>query len=225
MSFVAVVPVKPFDAAKRRLQTALDTAECAGLAEAMLRDVLDALAGSRACTSICLLGGADARRLAQHGSLRWIDDAGHGGLNSALELAAAKLAAEQVDTLLVLPGDLPCISAADLDALDAVHRGGLTVCPARRDGGTNALMLSPPDAINFHFGPDSARRHLEAGIAAGLASRLHDAEAFGLDVDTADDLLWLCQHAGDTHTGRFLQSTGIADRLLRTAALATGRKP
>ncbi len=224
MSFVAVVPVKNFSTAKRRLLDVLDSGECAGLAEAMLADVLDALAGSSACESVCLLGGTDARRAARQYSLRWYDDAGR-DLNSALGSAARALAAGRVEKLLILPGDLPALSGEDLDALDTAHRTGLIVCPARRDGGTNALLVSPPDAIEFHFGPDSARHHLEAGIAAGLPGRQYDAAAFGLDVDTPDDLLWLCQDAGDTHTGRFLQTSGIARRLLSTAGRSASQNP
>ncbi len=218
MSFVAVVPVKDFDAAKRRLLEVLDAEECAQLASAMLHDVLDALHDSTACTQIYLLGGKDAGRLAREQRLRWIDDGPRRPLNDALRMAAGRMADEGAERLLVLPGDLPTLTGADLDALDAAHPEGLTVCPARRDSGTNALMISPPDAIDFHFGEDSAQRHLEAGAAAGLSSRQHDAEAFGLDVDTAEDLLWLCQHAGDTHSGRFLRARRIAERLAHEIA-------
>jgi hypothetical protein len=44
------------------------------------------------------------------------------------------------------------------------HPGGLSLCPAARDGGSNALLLSPPTAMPFLYGP---QRKTASGSRAG----------------------------------------------------------
>ena len=87
------------------------------------------------------------------------------GLCDALDMAAAELAVRGFDTALILPADIPTVTAADIDNLLARHDGGLSICPAIRDGGTNALMCSPPDAVAFCYGKNSAERHIQQAEA------------------------------------------------------------
>ena len=60
--------------------------------------------------------------------------------------------------------------------------------PDRHGTGTNALVLSPPDAIEPSFGPDSLERHVAAAEAAGVPHRVEEVPGLALDVDTPDDL-------------------------------------
>jgi 2-phospho-L-lactate guanylyltransferase len=134
-------------------------------------------------------------------------------LNQNLGRAAAELA-HGADTLLVVPADVPCIAPGDVEALLAAHRGGVTLVAARRDGGTNALALTPPDAIPFLFGPQSARRHLEAARQRGIRAASHGLEAFACDIDTPEDLRGLCtDRRGAGHARRYLENSGICARL------------
>lgn len=210
---VALVPVKAFAMAKRRLAAVLTAEERAELAEAMLRDVVAALQSSGAIDGISLLGGEDARRLADSIGLSWLDDGGEPDLNIALDQAADTCAREQLHTLLVLPGDLPTVQSEDLAALLACHHNGLTLTPARSDGGTNALVISPPDAMDFCFGPDSARRHLAYALTAGLPAQQVELEAFARDIDGPADLRWLCRQASGEYTHRWLTARDIDRRL------------
>ncbi len=221
MKIAALIPVRDFATAKRRLRTALGAAECAGLAAAMLEDVMAAVSAAAAIDKRCLLGGDDARRVAAGSGWQWLPDPG-GGLSAALNGAAAELAARGIDSLLILPGDLPQLDADCIDALLAGHRGGITVCAAARDGGTNALLLTPPDAIGCRFGDDSARKHLEAGIAAGLPTRRLSLAGCAQDVDTVDDLRQLCLSRPSGHTGEFLQASDIAARLTGSKRRSAG---
>lgn len=210
---VALLPVKAFALAKGRLAPVLTADERAGLAEAMLRDVIAAVTGSGALDRVNLLGGDDARRLANSMGLTWIDDDGEPELNVALDRAAGALARQQVHTLLVLPGDLPTLQSGDIATLLACHRNGLTISPARSDGGTNALVVSPPDAMDFCFGPDSARRHLAHALTAGLPAQNLALEGFARDIDRPADLHWLCEQASGENTASWLVANGIEQRL------------
>jgi 2-phospho-L-lactate guanylyltransferase len=188
MSVIAVVPVKNFAAAKLRLRGVLGTTDCAALAEAMARDVLRAIGDASTVDRCVVVGGSDARRLASEYHCDYCDDSGCDTLSAAVARAAQHCVWLGAETLLVLPGDLPALRGADIDQLLHTHRGGLTLCPASSDGGTNALAVTPPDAIGFRYGRDSARRHLEAAAQTGLDSRCEESAAFGRDIDTADDL-------------------------------------
>jgi len=191
MSVVAVVPVKDFALAKLRLRGVLDTPDCTALAEAMARDVLHAVTRARRVDRCIVVGGEDARQLAAAFDCGFCDDTGCDSLSAAVTRATQLCAGN--DTLLVLPADLPTLRDADIDQLLLRFTGGLSLCPANRDGGTNALVISPPDGIDFRYGPDSARLHLEAAARAGLDARREELATFGRDIDTPEDLQRIAQ--------------------------------
>ena len=89
--------------------------------------------------------------------------------------------------LLVLPGDTPLLDPAEVGSLLAIPRA-VSIVPDRHGTGTNALVLSPPDAIAPSFGPGSLKRHVAAAEAAGVASAVEELPTLMLDVDTGDDL-------------------------------------
>jgi 2-phospho-L-lactate guanylyltransferase len=64
----------------------------------------------------------------------------------------------------------------------------VVIVPDRHGTGTNALVLSPPDAIEPSFGPGSLERHVAAAEAAGIPHRVEEIPGLALDVDTPGDL-------------------------------------
>ena len=217
----ALIPVKSLTAAKTRLRPTLSTEECAALAQCMGRDVVTALRGARCVQKVNLLGSeANATELGGEYDCEVIAEDEDSDLNSNLAQAARRLAQDGARTLLILPGDLPMLTTTDIESLLKQHTEGVTVCPAIRDGGTNALVVTPPDAIHFYFGEDSARRHIEAAQQAELAHRSMELAAFARDIDTPDDLLWFCQQAGTGLTADYVRKSGIARRIQTTAKSA-----
>ncbi|MCU0505037.1 MAG: 2-phospho-L-lactate guanylyltransferase, partial [Chloroflexi bacterium] len=63
----------------------------------------------------------------------------------------------------------------------------VVVVPDHLGDGTNALLVSPPRAIDFAFGPGSRGRHVAAARAAG-AVLVELGGPLALDVDTPEDL-------------------------------------
>jgi 2-phospho-L-lactate guanylyltransferase len=111
---------------------------------------------------------------------------------------------------MVVPVDLPGVSAAALDALvnaaeearrEAPGRPAVVVVPDRHGTGTNALMLVPPDAIPFRFGEGSRDAHAAAARAAG-ASYVELDGPLDFDLDTAADLLEADMRGLDHEAGR-----------------------
>jgi 2-phospho-L-lactate/phosphoenolpyruvate guanylyltransferase len=90
--------------------------------------------------------------------------------------------------VLYLAGDVPLVTAVELREFVAAApaRG---VCIARaRDAGTNALMVTPSDALRPAFGaPRSSEVHEAAARAARLPCRVVDIPGLALDVDTLND--------------------------------------
>jgi 2-phospho-L-lactate guanylyltransferase len=210
----ALVPVKSPERSKTRLSTVLQPQECAMLSRAMFMDVLAALDDAKGITHIAVLtSDTEVAALANQLGHEVIADKSAGQLCEGLNEAARYIVSQGAATMLVIPGDMPTVTPADIEELLKAHQGGLSLCPAIRDGGTNALVCSPPNAIPFQFGDDSARRHIEAAEAAGLHTIRLPMHAFFRDIDIPDDLIWLSRQGTGGNTVRFLRQSGIFARL------------
>ena len=119
------------------------------------------------------------------------------GLNAGLDQARGDAQADGIETLVVLHGDLPNLSAEDvlalLAGLGAVAAGrGVAIAPDRTGAGTNGLGLRPPGAIAFRFGTGSFAAHLSEAEAAGAALSVVERPGLAFDLDTPEDLArWL----------------------------------
>ncbi len=115
------------------------------------------------------------------------------GLNPGLVEARDALAADGVGRLVILPGDLPALSANGLAALlraaDGLSTPLVVLATDRHGRGTNSLLLEPADIIEPDFGGDSRFAHARLAAAAGAAYREVADDTLALDIDTPDDLL------------------------------------
>lgn len=209
----ALIPVKAPDRSKTRLGPLLQPTECAQLSVAMLTDVMRALENAKSIDEIALVTDDQSiAALALQAGHRVIDDESDDlcvGLNRAAKIVAG-LGAK---TIIILPGDIPTITAANIDTLVARHTGGLSICPAIRDGGTNALLCTPPAAVPFCYGKNSADRHLAAARKKGVSTSRLPVSAFFRDIDLPDDLIWLSNQTSADNTLSFLRRSGINARL------------
>jgi 2-phospho-L-lactate guanylyltransferase len=209
----ALVPVKSPARSKSRLRPVLDSSECSRLCMAMLRDVLEALRGAASIEGIAVVtGDQDVIEFATAAGHEVLPD-NEDDLCCALDNAAAHLAQRGVTSALIIPADVPTVSADDIDRLMERHQSGLSISPAIRDGGTNALICSPPNAIQFCYGKDSARRHLQKAQDARMECTRLPAPAFFRDIDLPDDLAWLNNQSRGRHALAYLRDSGIGARL------------
>jgi 2-phospho-L-lactate/phosphoenolpyruvate guanylyltransferase len=187
---LAVLPVKDFSRAKQRLRSGLDPQAREDLAEAMLEDVLDALELANKLEAVLVVtDGPGARSVAERHRARVIEDhaAGH---NAAAQQGVDAVLAAGGERALLVPGDCPALEPGEVDQLldrTATSPSALIV-PDRHGTGTNALLLTPPDALAPSFGPGSCARHLEHARAAGLDAEVVHVPSLALDIDTPDDL-------------------------------------
>jgi 2-phospho-L-lactate/phosphoenolpyruvate guanylyltransferase len=203
----AVVPVKDTSAAKQRLAAAVPPALRQGLALAMLEDVLAALAAASGLAGrLVVTTDAAAGTLALRYGAEWTDDDAEAGHTGAVMAAARRLAGDGRAGMLTVPGDIPLITAAEVDALIAAHRPppSFTIAPSHDEQGSNAILMSPPDAVPLRFGDDSFFPHLRAAEARGIAPTVLHLPGIALDIDNPNDLAHFAGLGSRTRAGLWL---------------------
>ncbi len=195
MRTLAVLPVKSFDAAKGRLRGRLSPAARAALAEAMLGDVLAAIARAGEIDGVAVVTAeARAAAVARSTGAEVLPDPNEAGQSPAAAIGIGRGLATGCDRVLLVPGDTPLLAPADVDGLCARAAAagiGAAIVSDRHGTGTNALLLRPPDALVPSFGPNSLSRHAAASRTAGVVHTVERIAALEHDVDTPEDLVAL----------------------------------
>jgi 2-phospho-L-lactate guanylyltransferase len=217
MDVWAVVPVKERDRAKERLAPLLPPELRRALAAAMLEDVLAAIAAAPGLAGLVVVTvDAPTRRLARHYGARIVADGARDGHTGAVTAAARLLAAEGRSGILTVPGDIPLVTAPEIGEIVAAHRAApsFTIVPSHDEGGSNAILLSPPDAVPLRFGVDSFFPHLRAAEAHGIEPTVLRLPGIALDIDNPEDLAAFARRPSQTRTRALLDESGrLADLL------------
>jgi 2-phospho-L-lactate guanylyltransferase len=214
----AVVPIKELDGAKQRLAEFLAPAVRRELAEVMIGEVLEVLAGTSGLAGIMVVTlDPMATRLAGRVGARVVTEGARDGHTGSVTAGQMILAREGREGMLSVPGDIPCATAAEIGAVLAAHRAApaFTIAPAHDDLGSNAVMCSPPDAVTLRFGSNSFVPHLDAARRRGIDPIVIRLPGIAMDVDHPVDLaalLRLPQSAG-TRTRAFLEAAGVPQLL------------
>ena len=186
METVAVLPIKTFARAKHRLAEAVGAPDRQELAEAMATDVLEALAAVPELDAVVAVTAEPrAAAAAREAGAEVVHDPREAGQSAAATLGIEVALQRGATRALLVPGDCPALIPQEVSALLA-SRAAVVIVPDRHGAGTNALLLSPPDAIAPSFGPGSFARHAARGRAVGIA--IAEVPSLGLDVDTPGDL-------------------------------------
>jgi 2-phospho-L-lactate guanylyltransferase len=219
----AVVPVKDTALAKQRLAAAVPPPLRQALMRAMLEDVLAALAeASGLAGRLLVTTDPAATRLAARYGASCMTEGAHHGHTGAVAAAARRLATEGADGMLTLPGDIPLVTAEEIGRLLAAHRPApsFTIAPSRDEQGSNAVLVSPPEAVPLRFGDNSFFPHLAAAEARGIRPSVLHLPGIVLDIDNPGDLAHFAQLGSRTRAGLWL-----AENMPTLAAADIGRQP
>jgi 2-phospho-L-lactate guanylyltransferase len=220
---VILIPVKNLSSAKQRLTSLLDQPARTELAQAMLHDVVAAVAAWRGRPP-CTLVTSDpfAIDLARELNFEIIPDPANLGETGAIEMATRLCVARRVDYTLVIPADIPLIQAFELDQILAhAPEEGSVLVPAADGRGTNAAFRRPADLFPLRFGNDSFKPHLAAARATGKPCEVLQLPGIALDVDNPSDLRDLLAAAGETRAQSLVRRWSLGNGILtaRTGGL------
>jgi 2-phospho-L-lactate guanylyltransferase len=204
---VILIPVKNLSSAKQRLAAVLDQATRTELAQAMLRDVVAAVAAWQSRPPVALVtSDSFAIDLARKCDFEVIPDPANPGETGAIEIATRICAERGIDNTLVIPADIPLIQPSELAEIFAnAPENGSVLVPAADGRGTNAAFRRPANLFPLRFGNDSFKPHLAAAQATGKPCQVLRLPGIALDVDNLADLQALIARSGETFTQKLIR--------------------
>ncbi len=208
-----LIPVKSLANAKQRLAWVLDQPTRTQLAQAMLFDVLEALGtwANRPEVSI-VTSDPFALELARRFRFQIIPDNANRSETDAIEMATRFCEGRDVDSTLVIPGDIPLIKACELEKiLESAPAEGSVLVPAADGRGTNAAWRRPAGLFPLRFGNDSFKPHLAAARATQKPCVVLSLPGIALDIDNPSDLRQLVEAPGETLSQRLARQWDLTD--------------
>jgi 2-phospho-L-lactate guanylyltransferase len=190
----AIVPVKPLLLGKSRLAGAVPLQARALMNRMLLEHTLEILRDTAGIAQTMVVSrDPEALAIAREFDARTLLEQGNSHLNMALERATAVTRAYRARGVLVLPADLPLLTAEDLEIILrlAIPAPVVVLAPDRHEAGTNAMLISPPGQIAFSFGSPSFPEHCRSAEAAGVRLEIVRRPTLALDLDYPEDLALL----------------------------------
>lgn len=210
-----LVPVKDLSNAKQRLSALLDGSARTKLAQAMLADVLQAVADFGGDDVSIVTSDPYALDVSRKHSFEVIRDDANLSESDAIAMATHLCVARGVKSTLVIPGDIPLIEPDDLRAIyESAPENGSLLVPSSDKRGSNAVLRRPAALFPLKFGNDSFMPHLAAAIATDTSCVVLSLPRIGLDIDTPEDLQQLAQASGDKPSQRLARKFATDPRAM-----------
>lgn len=212
---IAVVLQKPASLSKTRLQNYLSLEERIELVYVMLCDVLKQLSLVNNLDYFAVMTkDSHVIKLAYKFGGKVFYEEVIQGMNRAV-LDIQNHVGKEVKHMLVLPGDIPLISAEEIDNIIQEHldqNRTATILPCRKGLGTNGLLLSPPQIMPTFFGQGSMEKHSNIAHERNLHYDICHARSISYDIDTKDDLLILNNVGSGTLTSQYIKDARLLEK-------------
>lgn len=192
----AIVPVKTFSKAKKRLNLPPEKIEI--LCRLMLNEVLDTISHSSVIEKIALVTkDENVFEIGKKFGCVEILDEKELGVNNAVSLADKFFSEEGLDATIVFPQDIPLMQAEDIQTLFNFQSSNpcALIVPSRKFDGTNALFRTPTNLMETHYDEDSYKIHLNTAEKHGASSALVLIRRIMLDVDDLNDLKYVSKYS------------------------------
>ncbi len=201
MTLWAIIPVKPLRRGKSRLATVLSQTDRLDLNRRLLTHTLETLSAIPQIEQVLVVSRDPAAlALAREHGARTIREDRSSHLNVALTRATIIAKTYTTRGVLILPADLPLLTAEDINEMLVRSQDPpvVVIAPDHRREGTNALLISPAGLIEYDFGPGSFERHCARVNEAGARLEVCELRSLALDVDQPGDLELLDLDFNDT---------------------------
>lgn len=198
-----VIPVKQLNKAKQRLSSRYTPYQRQTLADSLLRNTLSFF--QEYCPHwhrLVVTESPEAMALADQYGATTLYRRDQEGLNSALSIASQWSLDHGFSHQLIVPTDIGHWVVDEvkalLDSIDTLAqqhpRRACAVLAQAHDGGTNALLMSPPTALTPQFGPNSAWHHQQQATARQMAFKSLYLTSLSQDLDTPEDFTQIHWH-------------------------------
>ena len=202
----ALLPVKHLSKTKLRLSGVLTRAQRRQLSCCMVEDILDALHTTAVIDGITVVSCDETvMSLAAARQAEVLNTGADHGYAVDVSKGVEAISNKPVDKVIIIPADVPELDAADLACLDRAHKAGVTLCPADKDGGTNALVFTPPLAIRLMYGDGSFDQFRKEAKKKNIPVTIAARDRLSRDIDRPDDLLALQRQPGGGRTWRYVK--------------------
>ena len=191
----AIIPINEFSRSFTRLSSVLDLEQRMELAKNLSSRLIQILLAVDEVEKIVLFTcEKNWPGELQHSKLVLRKDEDKKPLKQKIDSVADWAYGSGAKKMMYLSIDLPIVEKKDITQIIDSHKNGLTLVQAKKDGGTNALITDLPRKINFQFGADSFRKHLEAAKLEKLKTNIQSAEGLSFDLDDHDDWEFLIKY-------------------------------
>jgi len=191
----AIIPINEFSRSFTRLSSVLDLEQRMELAKNLSSRLIQILLTVDEVEKIVLFTcEKNWPGEMQHSKLVLRKDEDKKPLKQKIDSVADWVYGSGAKKMMYLSIDLPIVEKKDITQIIDSHKHGLTLVQAKKDGGTNALIADLPRKINFQFGADSFRKHLEAAKLEKLKTNIQSAEGLSFDLDDHDDWEFLIEY-------------------------------
>ena len=191
----AIVPVKTFSKAKKRLNLEPEKTEI--ICKLMLEEVLGTISKSDLVEKIALVTKDEAAFSIgkRFGCIEIIDEK-ELGVNNAVALADEYFLNDGFGATIVFPQDIPLMQPDDIQTLFNFKNSQkcALVVPSRKFDGTNALFRTPVNLMKTHYDEDSYKIHLSTAEEISASSALVLIRRIMLDVDEISDLQFISKY-------------------------------
>ncbi len=191
----AIIPINEFSRSFTRLSSVLDLEQRMELAKNLSGRLIQILLAVDEVEKIVLFTcEKNWPGELQHSKLVLRKDEDKKPLKQKIDSVADWAYGSGAKKMMYLSIDLPIVEKKDITQIIDSHKHGLTLVQAKKDGGTNALIADLPRKINFQFGADSFRKHLEAAQLEKLKTNIQSTEGLSFDLDDHDDWEFLIKY-------------------------------
>ena len=184
----ALIPINSFNASMSRLSSLLNQEERIELTKVLAIQTLNILNKIEAIDKIIVMTHeTEWIESLSIEKITTIDDFDVPVLKKKIEKASNWMEKQKAKRIIYLSIDLPLINLTDVETFINSHKKGMTIVEADKDGGTNALILDMPRMIDFQFGENSFKKHIQSAANANITINVFKNRALSSDLDDEND--------------------------------------
>jgi len=184
----AVIPINSFEKTMTRLSKVLNSSQRVQLTKHLTDQMIDYLLKIDEIEKIVLLTNLTKwSRSFKNKNIVFQENNDELSLKENINLVSDWVYDQGARRMLYLSIDLPLACEEDLKSLINQHKEGMTLVEAKKDGGTNALIIDLPRYLSFQFGKNSLEKHLVEAEKFKVKTKILKMDGLSFDLDDIDD--------------------------------------